>query len=300
MSKQLLLDIGSSSVKVYLYEDNKLTLLETNSFKFREGYNEETGISEEKKESLISYLEELQKRFEGATIKTYATAVFRKLPEYYREKLIQDILNRTRINFNIISHELENHYLEKALIDNYNTSENILLINIGGGSTELVVIKNNAKIFSSNIEIGIGPILAKFAGINNQLSDTGIDEVINYVKTLLPEMPEELISKVAFYNGGELNYMQLTGYNLVENNLFNDESHPSIISSSDFAKQNRKVFEEITLEELESKMPRDPKWMHGARACSSIAQAICEKYQVKTIIPSNSNLIDGVVRSELV
>ena len=45
-------------------------------------------------------------------------------------------------------------------------------------------------------------------------------------------------------------------------------------------------------------MPENPKWMHGARACSAIAQAICQKYQVHTIIPSNSNIVNGAVRQE--
>lgn len=45
-------------------------------------------------------------------------------------------------------------------------------------------------------------------------------------------------------------------------------------------------------------MPENPTWMHGARACSALAQAICEKYGVETIVPSNSNLINGVARQE--
>jgi len=36
--------------------------------------------------------------------------------------------------------------------------------------------------------------------------------------------------------------------------------------------------------------------MYGARTCCAIAQAICEKYLVTIIIPSNSNIINGVVR----
>jgi hypothetical protein len=45
-------------------------------------------------------------------------------------------------------------------------------------------------------------------------------------------------------------------------------------------------------------MPENPKWMHGARPCSAIAQAICEKYNIEKIIPSDSNIIHGIVRQE--
>ena len=38
-------------------------------------------------------------------------------------------------------------------------------------------------------------------------------------------------------------------------------------------------------------MPKDPAWMHWARSCSAIAQAIIENFWVEKIIPSDSNTI---------
>lgn len=65
-----------------------------------------------------------------------------------------------------------------------------------------------------------------------------------------------------------------------------------------FQTKNAEIFSDITIKELESLMSDNPKWMHGARACSALAQAIFEQYGIETIIPSNANLIDGVVRYE--
>ena len=45
-------------------------------------------------------------------------------------------------------------------------------------------------------------------------------------------------------------------------------------------------------------MPNNPDWMNGARACSALAQAICMHYSVESIVPSNSNLVDGAVLQE--
>ena len=92
--------------------------------------------------------------------------------------------------------------------------------------------------------------------------------------------------------------MQIAGYKLTKNKVFKDTDHPSVITMKDFAKRNKEVFEKVLLEKLESCMPDNPKWMHGARACSALAQAICEKYGVETIVPSNSNLINGASRQE--
>ena len=43
-------------------------------------------------------------------------------------------------------------------------------------------------------------------------------------------------------------------------------------------------------------MPQNPKWMDGARAGTSLPQAIFEKANIATIIPSDLNLINGVIK----
>jgi len=183
-----------------------------------------------------------------------------------------------------------------ALIGKCQLNEPVLLINIGGGSTELVVMYGKEAVERKNIDLGVGAINTKFPQINEKISKISLQEVMNFIKESLPDLSNKV--KVAFYTGEELNYMQLAGYALKPNSLFKDDDHPSLISVVDFSKRNKEIFEKVSLEELESLMPNNPKWMHGARGCSAIAQAICQRYQIQTIIPSNSNIINGVVRQE--
>jgi len=183
-----------------------------------------------------------------------------------------------------------------ALVGKCQFNEPVLLINIGGGSTELVVMYGKEAVERKNIDLGVGLINTKFPQINEKTSEISLQEVINSIKESLPGLSNKV--KVAFYTGGELNYMRLAGYALKPNRLFKDDDHPSSISVVDFSKRNKEIFEKVSLEELEALMPDNPKWMHGARGCSAIAQAICQRYQIQTIIPSNSNIINGVVRQE--
>ena len=90
--------------------------------------------------------------------------------------------------------------------------------------------------------------------------------------------------------------MICANYPLQNNTLFQDKDHPFFIELNNFQIKNKNIYEKITFKELENLMPDNPKWMHGARTCSAIAQAICERYNIITIIPSNSNIINGVVR----
>lgn len=293
---KILVDVGSSSVKVYELSGSKPNLLYTRSIHFKSGFDQNAGISKEHKEELFQVLADLKEKYPSYSIKTYATAFFRKMNESVKRRFIDEFYQKTGIFLNIIPHDLENYYLEHALTGKYNTSREIMLVNIGGGSTELVILKNHIPVERYNIELGISTILNKFPNLNDTKSGHQLQEVIHFIQEFLPEI-KQTISE-AFYSGGELQYMQLVSYPLSDNSLFKDDEHPFIIDIEDFRNKNEEVFSNITIKTIESFMPDDPRWMHGARACSAIAQAIFEKYNIKTIIPSNSNLIDGVARRE--
>lgn len=296
MKNKILIDIDSSTIKVYKSDQMGINLLVQRSISFKDGFDPEGGISVSSKKELFELLDSVKEENKECQIKTYATGIFRNLINETRVSFIDECFTRTGLFFNIISHDLENFYLEMALVGKCLLNEPILLINIGGGSTELVVMYGKEAVERKNINLGVGMVITRFPSINEDISKVSLQEVVNFVKENIPDLSNKV--KIAFYTGGELNYMQLANYPLEPNKLFIDNDHPFLISADDFSKRNEDIFEKVSLKELESLIPNDPKWMHGARGCSAIAQAICEKYQIKTIIPSNSNIINGVVRQE--
>jgi len=296
MKNKILIDIDSSKIKVYKSDQMGINLLVQRSISFKDGFDPEGGISVSSKKELFELLDSVKEENKECQIKTYATGIFRNLINETRVSFIDECFTRTGLFFNIISQDLENFYLEMALVGKCLLNEPILLINIGGGSTELVVMYGKEAVERKNINLGVGMVITRFPSINEKISKVSLQEVVNFVKENIPDLSNKV--KIAFYTGGELNYMQLANYPLEPNKLFIDNDHPFLISADDFSKRNEDIFEKVSLKELESLMPNDPKWMHGARGCSAIAQAICEKYQIKTIIPSNSNIINGVVRQE--
>ena len=292
----LLLDIGSSTVKPYLYRKKKLLSLKQLSVHFKKNFVN-SNIDTNDTDTLIKFIKSLKKEFPDALVKTYATSVFRDIEDKFKSQLIERVYSETSVLLNIIDQTTESIYLQIALVDRFKTKRNILLVNIGGGSTQLVVIKNNLPVERKNISLGVGTILEQYPEINNELSGIDISKILKQIIGKLPNINNK--SDIAFYTGGELTYMQKAKYKLHKNNLFIDNNHPSIIKFNDFTKDNIRTFNKIELAELENLMPENPKWMLGARPCSALAQAIFQNYGVKTIIPSNSNLVDGIVRYEL-
>jgi len=292
----LLLDIGSSTIKPYLYRKKKLLPLKQLSVHFKKNFAN-GNIDVNDADTLVKFIKSLKKEFPGAVVKTYATSVFRDIEDKFKSQLIEKLYSETQVLLNIIDQTTESIYLQIALVDKFKTKKNILLINIGGGSTQLVIIKNNLPVERKNISLGVGTIIEQYPEINNDMSGVEINKVLKHIVSKMPKINSKI--DTAFYTGGELTYMQKAKYKLYKNSLFSDDKHPSIIKLKDFAKDNIRIFNSTALTKLESLMPENPKWMLGARPCSALAQAIFQTYDIKTIIPSNSNLIDGIVRSEL-
>lgn len=295
--QKIIIDVGSSTVKIYVLSKNgELVLLETKSFKFKDMFDAKIGISENNKLALFDYINEIAKKYTGTAINVYATALFRKYSEDAKRKFIDEFFRVTGLLLNIIPHDLEGHYLEKALAGCYNLEHPILLINIGGGSTELIVMEHGTVKERHNLDLGVMTVLKDFPQLNAPISMHKLDEVVVSICKQLPSTGYK--TPYAIYNGGELTYMQLVGYNLKENDIFMDVNHPYKISLEDFGSKNEEVFQSITLKQLESLMPKDPLWMHGARACSAIAQAISKHFCVRFIVPSDSNMAHGISRQE--
>ncbi len=295
-NKIVLIDMGSSTIKSYLFCSGGIKPLAQRSISFKEEFDPEAGVSESNKKELFEFIDVLQEKNKGIRTKIYATGIFRKLANEARKSFIDEFFQRTGLFFNILSQELESFYSEVALTGKCSINEPVLLINIGGGSTELIVMYGKEAIERKNLDLGVADVNKEFSGVNEQISKVAIKDMVGFVKKHLPSISNKV--KVAFYMGEELRYMQLTDYPLARNTLFEDSDHPFVISIEEFTRKNTKVFNELTLKNLESRMPKNPTWMHGARACSAIAQAICEQYGIKTIVPSNSNIIDGVIRQE--
>lgn len=255
--KKILIDVGSSTVKIYEFNNEILNLIFQKSIFFKNEFNSQDGFSEESKKELFDLLNAVKVQSPNTPIRIYATAIFRKLLPSTKKMFVDEVLQATGLHFNIISQEMENHYLGKALLDKCNLKDPVLIINIGGGSTELIVAQDGQTIERYNIDFGVGTIINQFPNINDQLSSINIDTVIYHVKKLLPVISTN--PKIAFYTGGELNYMTCAKYPLKNNTLFQDSEHQFLIELNDFQTKNKDIYEKIAFKELEALMPENPK-----------------------------------------
>ena len=296
MGCRYLIDIGSSTVKVYKYDSNEgLQLVIARTFDLKKDFNNNR-ISQENKTAFIGFFVDLCNLYglTKANTKLFATGIFRELAD--PDDFVSEFYLSTGLYFNIISHDLEAFYLEKAWLGKCTNLDKSLVLNIGGKTTEILMCTNGKVMKKELLPIGVGTIIKRYPSINSQYSAVNLSTIIGDIKKELP-LAEEAFP-IAIYTGGEQTYMKLAGYPLRQNIFFRDEKHAVCINTNEYCRHNEKVFNDIKLDDLRKLMPENPDWMNGARACSALAQAICSNYSIDHIIPSDSNLIDGVIIQE--
>ena len=289
------IDLGSSTIKVYEYETN-LTLLEEHSIYFKNGFDKEKGISKENLEELCNYLSELKEKYHFLYENThiYVTGIFLLLNYEKRKELVKLFNDQFDLYFNIISHGIENYYLASAMQNDYN-GKKVLIINMGGKTTELVTFVGSKIVDTKNLKIGVADLLNNFEEVNQPKSGNTVEEMDLFVAERLSDLVLDQDYDCAIFTGGEERFELLTDFNLVPNTLFDDGVHQYMVSLKDYVTGTEKVFYDITMEELYQLMPQNPKWMDGARSGAIIPLTLFKKGNIPWIIPSDLNLIHGVV-----
>lgn len=292
------IDLGSSTIKVYSYEGN-LNLLEEHSIYFKNGFDKEKGISKENQTELIDYFKTIKEKYNLLYENThiYVTGIFRELSHSKQRELIKMMNDTFDLHFNIISHGIENYLLGKAMQNDYN-GKKVLIIDMGGKTTELVTFKGDKITDTQNLKVGVADLLNNFDKVNDEYSKNTVEEMDEFVAEKISDLNLDSDYDCAIFTGGEERFELLTGFNLVENDLFDDGIHKYKLDLEDYIEGTKKVFYEISLEKLYSLMPGNPKWMDGARSGAIIPLTIFKKAKIKWIIPSDLNLINGVINDK--
>ena len=290
------IDLGSSTIKVYREEDEVLSLVEEKSIYFKNDFDLEKGISKENKEALLEYFTTLKKKYslscENNNI--FVTGIFRNLNKDRKKELIKIFNKKFNLFFNIISHGVESYYLAKAMQNDYNNKK-VMIVNMGGKTTELITFKNNEIVDSMNLNIGVAELLNKFPEVNDKYSSVTVEEILVFVREQIKGIKFDKDYDCAIFTGGEERWQKLSGYNIKPNTLFDDGINKYMIGYDDYIEGTNKAFHKITIEELYNLMPSNPKWMDGARPGAVLPLAIFEKAGINIIIPSDLNLINGVI-----
>lgn len=183
-------DIGSNSFRLIIadVEDNKLLKIvheERTITRLAEGLIETGRLKKENIDKSVEVLSYFRKKIDEFGINKYKFIATSAVREAENASIFLDKLAEKGININVIDGKYEGvltFHGVNAAIDI--SGENVLIFDIGGGSTELIFVENGKVKTVESTELGVVK-LSNLYDFNGIVDEVTISKVENHVKKVL-------------------------------------------------------------------------------------------------------------------
>jgi exopolyphosphatase/guanosine-5'-triphosphate,3'-diphosphate pyrophosphatase len=161
------IDLGSNTIRMIEYDCDKKEVL--NSFekivKTADKLVDSGVISDETIDRIVKAIEEAKEKLNFTDVVAVTTEALRQAKN--KDEVLKIVKEKTGVEFKIISADEEAYYTtiatEEVIAKRYRY-KNMFLVDIGGGSTELI-LKNKKELISESFQIGIVTISQKYKSI---------------------------------------------------------------------------------------------------------------------------------------
>lgn len=297
-----IIDIGTNSCRLFIAEvmetEKGINILnelvkEVEIVKLGEEVNKNHFLKEEAMERTIKCLKKYKEtadKYGVKELKAFATSAVRDAEN--REEFLKKVRD-LRVKIECISGEEEAklNFLGNSLVFN----ERILVIDIGGGSTEFTLGKNNEIDFIKSIDIGAVRATEKFFSQDNY-SDENIEKCIEWVK--------ENIRGIIKIKNEEVKTVGVAGTATTQISVKKEmkiydsqEVHMSEITVKELEK-NLKLFISKNIEERKEIIGLEPKRADVIIAGTIILITILKELNKDKIVVSESDNLTGAMIKE--
>lgn len=184
------IDIGANTIRINIYnlEDNKLKLIiQKKTTAGLASYVDNNTLSKKGINKLIKtltrFIKILQYTQTDATY-VFATASIRNVEN--SQEIINEVYEKTSFNVDLLSGEAEAKLVYRGVLEIYSDIENGIIVDIGGGSTEIVILKN--KHIKNEISLSEGSLSLYTKFVKGILpTKNEIDKLQNHFLKLLEQ-----------------------------------------------------------------------------------------------------------------
>ena len=284
-----IIEIGSNNTKTHVYENDKVLYDATTTIEFKKNYAKEERILEEDLNKLYKVIEQVKEYTDN--IHVYGCSIFRKLNEDELNSINKELKTKFNIEIEVVSQEQEAKYTALGCYNDIDYKDNICIFIGGGGSIELIFVKDKKMVDTKYYNFGVVDITKKFPSLKDDIASCTFDEVYGYIGELITDINRK--ADVLILAGGDHFYWyNNAGYKLLENTLYKNKKQPSMIT--------RKMSDEYDKDALLTSLDRirsnsdNPLWFDGSRAMKVITNYISHQVDAKYIIPTKINMEDGL------
>ena len=287
--EKVIIEVGSTNTKVDLFNGEKVVHLETITIELKKNYKKENRLDKKDVENLINLVKKYTEKYDNVYV--CGTSIFRNLKDMERNEFLNLFYKETGTKFNIISQEKENELTVYGTVRN--VSSKVAVFIGGGGSTEIAIYDGKIEEMV-NSPIGVMDIMNEFPDLGDDLAKTKLETVQQAIKLNLPKGKADIL---ILAGGGHKNFALNSGINYEENTLFSDELLPIMMDIETRKKDTKKFFEEISLNEIRSRVS-DPNWWYATRAMCAFVLNVAEEIGAKYIIPTDISMVYGLLEED--
>ncbi len=289
-----IIEIGSTNTKTHIYKARESVYESSKTIEFKKNYSNQNKINSEDLNMLYSVIEDALNHTNN--IHLFGCSIFRNLSDEELEEINNTMDIKYGIKINVISQKDEAILTALGCYGNIDFDENICVFIGGGGSTELVFVKNKQIIDQIHFDFGVVDITKKYPTLKNDIPNCSFEEVQEYIQSLIGEI--NFKSDILILAGGDHNYWyNNAGYSLLENNLYNSINQKFIIT--DIMNNNYDRDALVTSLNKIRENSDNPLWFDGSRAMKVTTNTIANAINAKYIVPTKINMEEGLLEKLL-
>lgn len=230
----------------------------------------------------------------NAPLTVVATSAIRHAKN--KEEFLNKILQNTGINIRVLSGEEEALLTYKGVTKAFSSSETILCVDIGGGSTEFIIGKEDNIISAKSVELGAVKLTTKFFNEDFSYSKEQIEECYTWtsaeIKKVIPDLRKNSIEKVIGASGTIISAASMiTGGN--------SELNGYILHKDELNRFAEKMFNMTTVDERKTIPGLEPSRADIIPAGIIILKTILDSLTIEEITISTYGLREGVLIENL-
>lgn len=296
------IDIGTNSMRLLTTDliDNKLTNRKkyVNTTRIGQGVDENGFITEEAMERNINALKEYHdKCLDYGCEKIYCMGTSALRDSKNRSEFIKRAKEESGIDVNVVDGEIEAKLGFSGVTNGIDKEGDILVIDIGGGSTEFIF--GNKEGIERNVSINIGALRLTEKYLSEGYSDSAFSDMRKFIN-------EQIKDIVAYLNEKEIGCVcgiggTITSLSAVNQNLeiySMEKVHGSVITREEVQKMMDK-FVSCSDEERKHINGLQPKRADIIAAGTEILICIMDNLSKKEVVVSEYDNLEGIAYSSI-
>ena len=290
MDKKIaIIEIGSNNTKTHIYENGNLIKENNVTIEFKKNYKKENKIASSDLDKLYDVIKKTLENTKDIHI--YGCSIFRNMTKGELEEINKELKEKFNLEIKVVSQEDEAKYTALGCYNNIKYDGNICIFIGGGGSIELIFVRNGEIIDKKYYDFGVVDITNKFSSLKDDVPTCTFDEIYNYLNNLVGNL--ETKADVLILAGGDhLYWYNNAKYELLDNTLYESDNQKYMLTR-DMSDAYDRVALVTSLDKIRENSD-NPLWFDGSRAMKVITNLISHKVDAKYIIPTKINMEEGL------